>query len=210
MCAEENIEKELYMKIFGLTGNMGSGKSTVASLLVKYPDVKILDCDAIGKKIISGMEHEKEICDILGKNVYTGGFVDFKQIAEIIFNDPGKRVAFETLLYPPILGAVDKLCIPQTGVEIFVVESAILYEIEWENRFAAVIVAACDHDEQVRRLVEIRKVDPSQIEARLALQMPSSQKEAAAQFVINTGCGMSELKNRVADLYLKLKSFQGT
>jgi dephospho-CoA kinase len=193
------------MKPFGLTGNMGCGKSTVATLLSNYPDVLILDCDHIAKEIISGNGYRQQINTILGTNVFLDEKADFRTIARIIFEKPEKKRVLEELIHPLVWTAVQEKVDQVGGSKICVAESAIIFETNNEERFAAIIVATCNPHEQFRRLREIRQMDDVQIKARLDQQFPSSEKEQMAQFVIHTDCSLDQLKDRVSNLYQNLK-----
>lgn len=193
------------MKAFGLTGNIGCGKSAVAALLLKYPDVLIFDCDKIAKEIISSDKHRKDISNILGTDVFPGGKTDFKAIAKIIFNNNKKKRLFEELIHPLVWATVEERVMADQDQKICVVESAIIYETKNESKFIAVIVVSCNPKERLQRLLKSRKISLNEIQARIAQQLPSSGKEARAQFVICTDCSMKQLKDRVSDLYQKLK-----
>lgn len=193
------------MKSFGLTGNIGCGKSTVSTLLSKYPDVLFFDCDLIAKKIISNGLHKQEINSILGIDAFTSENADFEKIAKIIFKNNKKKKLFENLLHPLVWATVEEMIESAGNQKICIVESAIIYETKSEDKFASVIVATCNPEEQFRRIQNDRKMNRTDIQARLAQQIPSSEKEARAQFVIRTDCSMRQLKDKVSVLYQKLK-----
>src|SRR4051812_23217842 len=115
------------MKPFGLTGNICNGKSTVAKMLARNEDVKVLDCDSIAKDIIANHPFRAEVAALLETDPYPQGVVDFKTIARVIFSDVAKKKAFEKLLHPLVWKAV------REGLErdpkpIEIVETAILFE----------------------------------------------------------------------------------
>jgi len=193
------------MKAFGLTGNIGCGKSTVATLLSKYPDVMIIDCDQIAKEIISSGFHKEEINSILGANIFASGNADFKVIANIIFGDPKKKKLLEELLHPFVWDVIEKKVRVIGNQKICIVESAIIYETRSEDKFTVVIVATCNPEEQLRRIRENRTMNNVQIHARIAQQLPSRKKERRAHFVIHTDCSLDKLKDRARNLYHNLK-----
>lgn len=193
------------MKPFGLTGNMGCGKSTVAALLSKYPDILILDCDRIAKEIILSNKHRGKINTILGVNVFLDEKANFQEIAKIIFRETEKKRLFEALIHPLVWEIVDRRVASTAENMICVVESAIIFETQNEDRFTAVIVVTCDPHEQFRRLRESRRMNVAQIQARLDHQLPSSKKQQGAHFVINTDCRLDQLEDKVRYLYHNLK-----
>ena len=197
------------MKPFGLTGNIGCGKSTVAALLSMYPNMLILDCDRVAKEIVSSNEHRQQIDAILGTNFFPDKKVIFREIAKIIFEEPEKKRLLEALIHPLVWATVDERVTLADDSKMCVVESAIIFETKSENRFAEIIVATCNPHEQFRRLRDDRHMDNVQIQARLDQQLPSSIKEQRAQFVIHTDCSLDQLEDRVSDLYRNLKQQKG-
>ena len=197
------------MKAFGLTGNIGCGKSTVASLLSKYPDILVFDCDRIAKEIISSGLYKQEINSILGIDAFVGKNADFEKIAKIIFKNNKKKKLLEELLHPLVWATVEERVMAHEDQEICVVESAIIYETKNKNKFNGVILVACNPKEQFQRLLNNRKMSLNEIQARIAQQTPSLEKETKAQFLIRTDCSLKQLKNRVIDLYQKLKKKGG-
>lgn len=197
------------MKPFGLTGNIGCGKSTVASLLSTYPDVLAIDCDRIAKEAISSGRYNDAINSVLGIDAFPKGSVDFKAIAKIIFEDLEKKGRLEALIHPIVWSTVDQM-VASTGIsKICVVESALIFETRSEHKFAAIITATCGVREQFRRLREHRRMTDGLIRMRLARQLPSSEKGRRAKFTIDTDCSLDQLKGRVHALYLNLKRQKG-
>lgn len=202
------------MNAFGLTGNIGCGKSTVASLLASYPDVLVLDCDRIAKEIISdtsgdpGGAHRQRINEILGTDVFAIGKADFQAIAKIIFTDRAKKTSFEAYIHPLVWETVQDTVNACSDSTICVVESAIIYEIGSEHTFTAMIVASCNRTEQIRRLRNNRQMKNADIDARIKEQLPQEEKIKQAQFVISTDCSLDQLNDAVHTLYKNLKHFR--
>ena len=165
------------MKVFGLTGNIGCGKSTVASMFSKHPDVVILDCDQIAKEIISGGAYKEKINSILGTNVFLRGKADLKHIAKIIFKKLEKKRLFEAFIHPLVWATVKKKVEAFKETQICIVESAIIYETKNEDKFDGVILVTCNPKEQLRRLQKNRKMSLEDIKSRIGRQLPSPGKK---------------------------------
>lgn len=200
--------------MFGLTGNIGCGKSIVAALLSKYPDIVILNCDDIAKEIINSGKYNTKIRKIFGESVFAIKEVGcvfgtkvpvFSLLAREIFSDLKKKQKFEELIHPLVWETVQEQAELPGNKKTCVVESAIIYETKSEDKFAAIIVVTCNPNEQLRRLRDNRKMRDVEIQARIAQQLPAVEKEKRAQFVINTDCSLEELSKRVARLHKKLK-----
>ena len=197
------------MKPFGLTGNMGYGKSTIAAMLAKYDDVTLIDTDKIAKTIMDGGEYRLAINEALDCDAFVSGAIDRKLIAEIIFSDQEKKARLESVVHPAVWAKVQEIVDGLGDRRICVVESAIIYEKRDEWRFAEMIVAACSEEERWRRQIVKRGTDFVDLQKRIRSQLPSREKEKRAKFVINTDCDLAELEIRVAQLHAELKRLKG-
>lgn len=194
-------------KKFGITGNIGTGKSTITSLLSTYPGVTVIDCDLLAKNIIMDGAYKERITSILGEDVFLADVsATKKRIAEIIFTDAKKKERLEELVHPLVLEAVREKANAIPEENMCIVESAIMYEIGWEKEFSAMIVVVCGRSEQYKRLRE-RGMGITEITTRLANQIPSSEKETRADIIVRTDCPIEELGKKVHDLYRQLKEF---
>lgn len=199
------------MEAYGLTGNIGCGKSTVAKILAKFKGVAVFDCDQISKELMSSGRYIKEINTILQDNVFDithGNRPDLPKIAKIIFSHPERKMALEKFIHPFVWQEVEQQVNAQDGKKLCVVESAIIFETRNQDRFTDIITVTCNQVEQLRRLRENRKMSEDQIKARIVQQVPSSYKEKNARYVINTDCSPEQLEQRVESLYRQLRVSQ--
>jgi pantetheine-phosphate adenylyltransferase/dephospho-CoA kinase len=198
------------MKTFGLTGNIGCGKSTIAKMLAEIPGVKVIDCDALAKEQFSNNTNRDAINRAIGFGAFVGTMPDFRFIADAIFSDADKRNQIENLIHPLVREQLRIEKEKYTG-DLLIIESAILYEKNMEEGLDKVIVVTCDEDEQYRRLKVSRNMTNSEIANRLKLQLSQDEKQKRAQFVINTNCTLEVLRERVMELYVQLtKEDNGT
>ncbi|MDD4937870.1 MAG: dephospho-CoA kinase [Candidatus Shapirobacteria bacterium] len=197
---------ETEKRIFALTGGMGCGKSTVGKFLKKYPDIYVFDCDKVAKNIMSDNKNLEEIKSILGEGVIDNEKINRQKIAQIIFTDTKKKEALENFIHPKVWGKLAKEIQKSEDGKIFIVESAIFYEIEKEKDIDKVIVVTCDKDEQIKRIKSRNGWTDEQIEKRLKHQLPNEVKEAKGLAVINSNCSFDELKQKTEILYSYVKS----
>lgn len=193
------------MNAFGLTGNIGCGKSTVASILMGYPNVLALNCDRIAKDIIMCRKYAARIEKILGIKVRNAGKTDFRAIARVIFSDAEKKRQFEKLTHPLVWKEVERIVNSAGANKICIVESAIIFETASEGKFLGIITAVCSEQERFRRLRKIRKMTDEEIRRRAETQMSQEEKAKRSQFVIDTECTLTELASRVKKLHDELK-----
>lgn len=192
-------------KPYGLTGGIGCGKSTVAKILEASGCV-VYSCDTIAKEIILDPHHRQEIIKILGTDTpFEGASVDKRMIAEIVFSSQEIKKAIEGYVHPLVWGIILWRMEFLPKDTLVFIESALVYEIGWANKFEAVLVVTCSEEEQVRRLKSIRGMSDQDIVAFMYTQLSSHEKELRGDYVISTECSEERLEQRVNELCLSLK-----
>ena len=192
-------------KPYGLTGNIGCGKSTIANIL-RANEVAVYDCDSIARGIVASPEHRQRIVEILGTDApFAGEAMDRKMVAKIIFSNPEIKDELEKYVHPLMWGEIewDMQFLPEATI-VFV-EAAILYETGSASKCEAVLVATCSEGEQIRRLRSARNMSIEGINARINAQIPQSEKEARADMVISTELPLKQLEQEIGELCERLR-----
>lgn len=180
------------MNAYGLTGNMGCGKSTVAEFLKKHNNICVLDCDQISKEILFDPKNKSKIEKILGKEVGE---------AKIIFNDPIKKQKLEKFIHPLVWQKVREKIKNGPKNIIYIVESALIYETKMENSFKGIILVTCSKKEQFKRIKKRNNWSDKEIKQRLKNQLPDDKKIKKSWITIDTDCSIKELRLRVEQVY---------
>lgn len=190
------------MLTVGLTGNMGSGKSTVLGLLDGRPDVCVFEMDFVAKSILFSPEFEDAAHIILGDGAFVDGALDSGRVADIIFSDGERRQLLEESLHPLVIEAVLHVMAKahRDGRRIFVAESALLFEKGLQHLFDVTVAVTCPTDERRRRLKEGRGFTDEQIDARLATQMSEEEKIGLADLAVDNSGHHDSLSGRVNHL----------
>lgn len=190
------------MNIFALTGNMGCGKSVIAQFLQKnHPDIYFFDCDQVAKDLLLDPKNTKKIQEIL--KIET---IDKQEIAKIIFNNQEKKQALENFIHPLVWQKLEAEIQKQVKNTIFIVESAIFYEVGKDKDIDKVILATCDYQQQKNRIKNRDNLSDQQIETRLKDQLPTELKESKSLIIINTDCSLKELESKTEKLYSYIKN----
>lgn len=193
------------MKLVGLTGNIGCGKSTVVSMLTEYPSIKVFSCDNAAREIIQRPELAERLLHVLGVEAFEEGKLVLPLMVKVIFSDFRKKRQLESVVNPLVWEEISKESRVVPPEFFFVVESAMIYENSWQDRFNTMVSIHCTKEEQVRRLKTYRSMSEADIMLRLNDQIPSHFKAAWANFPLDTNCSLLELKNRVENLHQFLK-----
>jgi dephospho-CoA kinase len=176
------------MKVCGLTGGLGMGKSTAAEFL-RARRAQVVDTDELARQLVQpGQPALAEIRTVFGKNIVApDGQLRRDELARIVFADAAARKKLETILHPRIqerwLAQIETWRGENRPLAVVVIP--LLFETRAESHFDKIICVACSAATQRERLLA-RGWTPEQIEQRIAAQWPVEQKIARADFVIWT------------------------
>lgn len=189
------------MLIIGLTGGIGSGKSTVANLFAEL-GVPIIDTDIIARQVVEpGQPALVEITQVFGPDILTAdGGLDRPVLRRIIFGDTGKRKALEAILHPRIqeemLRQAAQLHAPYC---IFVIP--LLVEAGQQHLVDRILVVDCDDDLRRQRLKSRDSMSDSEIDRAFAAQASREQRLAAASDTIGNDDNIEQLRTQVQRLH---------
>lgn len=180
------------MKVLGLTGGVGMGKSTSAQML-QWRGAVIVDTDDLARQIVQpGQPALAEVQDAFGGDILgSDGQLRREELARIVFGDAAARQKLEAILHPRIreLWRAQVAAWRQDGRPLAVVVIPLLFETNAEADFDAVICVGCTAATQRQRL-QVRGWTPEEIEQRIAAQWPIAEKMVRANYVIWTEAGM--------------------
>ncbi|MEO8252057.1 MAG: dephospho-CoA kinase [Chloroflexota bacterium] len=186
------------MKVIGLTGNIGCGKSTVAGML-RDLGVAIIDADAVARQI------RNNDGAVRGRIEERFGTLDAGRLAEIVFTDPAALADLEAILHPPVRDEVRARLaeLQAAGAEAACVEAIKLLESPLLDRCDETWVVRCDESHALERLAS-RGMDPDAAQARLASQTSQDAKVAAADRVIDGSASIDDTRRQIEAAYRSL------
>ena len=191
------------MRVFGLTGNIGSGKSTVAAML-REAGIPVLDADRISREVTArGGRAYDAVVRTFGREILRDdGSIDRMRLGEIVFADPSLRAQLEAITHPAIFEAMKEAIarIEREGHRAVVVEATLIHESGKKGLFEAVISVTCDRETAISRLAARDGMSRSQAEARLRAQMPADRKAGASDYVIDNSGSIDETRRQVLAL----------
>jgi len=198
------------MKVIGLTGNIASGKSVVASMFEAL-GAKVIDVDDIARKIVEPNETAwKKIVDTFGQNILNpDSTINRKKLGEIIFNDYEKRKILNDITHPKIIqNARDKVeKYKNEMVEVVIIEAALIVEKGGlKDLIEKLIVVTSDEVSQIERLTERNGFSKEEALSRINSQMPTSEKVKHADYIIDNSGTTSETENQVKKLWHEIRT----
>ena len=194
------------MRLIGLTGGIGSGKSTVARMLQERGAV-ILDADVLGREVLApGTPGSEEVRRRFGPDVFgPDGDLDRAALARVVFADADARRDLEAIVHPRVRHRVAEEVASRIGTDAIVVfDSPLLIETGAYRDTQLVVVVSCLPETQIARLVA-RGMDEDDARVRLAAQMPLEDKVAVADVVLENEGSVEELEAQVDRLWQSLE-----
>ena len=199
------------MKIIGLTGGIGSGKSTVARYL-REEGIPVIDADEAGHGLLADdAVIRQRVVDAFGVEVMDGGQLSRERLAARVFNDEDARIRLNTILHPAIIDVVTRRCVDyfRQGHPVVVVEAALLGEGGKKEPWLEgliLVLAGAQHREH--RLAEFRGMDASESRRRMASQAAPESKEPIADWLIDNNGDLDALRRQVRVLAEALRRLQ--
>ena len=195
------------MKVIGLTGGIGSGKSTVSQFLAELGAV-IINADKVGHEAFKpDTEIWREIVSAFGRQILTSnGDIDHKKLGEIVFGNPDSLARLNQIMHPRMYDMVKAQLeeYRRQGVGVVVLEAPLLLEAGWTPLVDEVWVTVAPKSTMLKRLQERTGMTEQESLARIRTQMSDEERVKHADVVINTDCSLDELKARVSSLWQKL------
>jgi dephospho-CoA kinase len=188
------------MKVIGLTGNIGCGKSTVAGML-REMGVVTIDADQVAREI---RNNDSDARTAIERRF---GTRDVGELARIVFGDPAALRDLERILHPLVRGAVRARLaeLVEAGVEVAGVEAIKLIESPLADACDQVWVVRCDEADALRRVAASRGMSTDEARRRLASQSSQDAKIAAADVVVDGSAPMEETRRQVAAALAELR-----
>lgn len=173
----------------GLTGNIASGKSTVAKMF-EFLGCYTIDADEISKIVMKkGEDAYESVVKHFGETILDkNGEIDRKRLKEIVFNDPKKRTLLESIVHPAILSYEKKIVGKIKGKDdkaVIITQAALIVEKDSYHRFDAVIVIYVDKETQIKRLLQREDIHYDLAIKIIDAQMPIEKKLLYADFIID-------------------------
>ncbi|MXW22569.1 MAG: dephospho-CoA kinase [Candidatus Dadabacteria bacterium] len=193
------------MKIYGLTGNIGSGKSTVARMLREL-GAFTLDADEVAREIVSpGEPALAEIVAGFGREILReDGTLDREALAEVVFADERERARLNRITHPRILERIkERISTRDDEQQMVFVEASLIDRKSGglNDLIDGLVVVTCPGELRERRVAERDGMSPEEIRRRMDSQMSEAEKASQADFLIENSSDMENLGAQVCALF---------
>ncbi|WP_237200769.1 dephospho-CoA kinase [Rothia nasimurium] len=198
----------------GLTGGIGSGKSTVARMLVER-GARLVDADAIARQLMEpGQPALSAAVQAFGQEILNpDGSLNRPALAALVFADESKRQVLNGIVHPLVRAESARqveAARAELGEDAVVVEDIpLLAETGQADRFDGVLVVEVEQGERLRRLVEFRGMDEADARARMAAQASDGERRALATWVIDNSGSLEQTEAQVGQVWSKILRHKG-
>ena len=190
-------------RIIGLTGGIGTGKTTISNYLAQHHQLPVLDADIYAREAVQpGSPILSEIFERYGVAVkFPDGTLNRKRLGEIVFNNPDEKRWLEQQIHPyvrdRIQSELDTLIAPTVVLVI-----PLLFEAEMTDLVTEIWVVSCSPEQQLQRMMERDQLSLKQAQARINNQLPLEEKIARADVVLNNSSTLEALLKQVDQLIM--------
>ena len=196
------------MRVLGLTGGIGSGKSTVAEMFAEL-GAEIIDADQLAREVVEpGQPALEEIVTRFGTGILlANGRLDRHQLGTLVFADAAARADLDAITHPRIRDRMEAAVTARRAREgVLLLDIPLLYENARTALVEKVIVVWVDARTQVRRLTERGGLTAEEVRQRIAAQMPLDEKRVLADHVIDNRGSKDATRRQVEAIYRRYAS----
>jgi len=189
----------------GLTGGIGSGKSSVSNILKSW-NAHIFDADIVSKTILNHNESaQNEVITEFGTDVIgSEGMIDKKKLSRIVFHDEDNQIKLNAIIHPYVFSEIDKefeTILTKGENELFVVDAALIYESGADTHMDYVVVVTSHLGLKIERVLAKGELSRVEFLERAELQWPDEEKIQLADFVIQNNGSHEDLLRETKKTY---------
>ena len=203
----ENLGMKQNKMIIGITGSIGTGKSTVSNYLISK-GYSVVDADKISKGAYNiGSNGYKAILEVFGVEILnSNGEVDRKKIKKIVFDNSNMLQRLNMAIHPIIINEIEKeIEILLESQNVVFLDAPLLIETELHKKVDKIIVVVCDKNEQINRIIKRDKITADMAISIINSQMSIDEKLKFADYIVYNNSTVENLYSQVDEIILEIK-----
>ncbi|MBA4416815.1 MAG: dephospho-CoA kinase [Syntrophus sp. (in: bacteria)] len=197
------------MIVIGITGIIGSGKTTVSGIL-NQNGFAVIDLDSLAKQVSDTDEVKGDIRKVFGREyIRENNSLDVEKMRDLVFNNEERLKTLEGLIHPRIIAEMERELSFQKaeGANAVIVDGPLIFETDLHKRLDKIVVVSADIDVIKERLIK-RGMNKEDIGRRISHQIPLREKEKAAHYVLYNNGTEDDLKKEIMILLDRIKTWE--
>ncbi len=196
------------MILIGVTGVVGSGKTTVSDIL-KRKGLEIIDLDKTAKEIVEREDVKRAIERELGSRCISGGKIDVGRVRELVFEDREALRRLEGIVHPRVLAQMHETAkaLGEQGAKAVIVDAPLLFEKGLDRELDKTVVVSAS-PEKIKERLKKRGMEENDMRRRTAIQMSLKDKEKLADYVVHNDGTIENLEKEVDNLLNTIKGWE--
>jgi len=196
------------MILIGITGIIGSGKTTVSSM-ISQEGIPVIDLDRLGKEVTDYEEVVREIQEFFGAEFIVNDKVNIEKMREIAFIDAETRKKLEAIIHPRVRVELWRRInqFKAEEAQVVIIDAPLLFETGLYKKLDKVVVVSADMD-KIKERLRLRGMEEEDANRRLPHQIPLSEKEKMADHVLYNNGAEEDLKKEIKALLLRIKEWE--
>jgi len=190
----------------GITGGIGSGKTTVSSLL-KERGATVFNADKEAKlRLQNSISLQHKLINLFGNAVTEKGHLVLSKLARVAFSGKLNQDLLNGIMWPEVMILIDQAIIQaeRNDIQLFIVDAALIFEANIQNLLDSVLLISAPEEKRMSRALRRKNLPSSQIQQRMTLQLSENEKIEKADFVIYNLTTLDDLQTEVDTFYKTL------
>ena len=191
--------------VIGITGGIGSGKSTVSALLSDMLSAPILDADKISKNALKDEAIVEKIKNFFGASIFdSNGLLNKEQLSKLVFSSEKKLIELNNIIHPFVMQKIADTIKELSSENKYILLDVPLPNAEFINLSDTILVVVANDETRIKRAAERLKISEEDVKKRIEKQMPISNYIKLADHIIKNNGTIEDLKNSLYAFYEKL------
>ena len=192
----------------GITGGIGSGKTTASDFLLKsLKSVYVFNADKESKNHLkNSLSLQHRLINKFGLDITDNNKLNIQKLADVAFSNKINQEILNGIMWSEVFILINNkiLDCKKNDISLFVLDAAMIFEAKLEHMFDSTLLITADKDTRLKRAVKRHNISLEQIKSRMSLQLSESKKKDKVDYIINNNGTIKQLENRLKKFYSEL------
>ena len=192
----------------GITGGIGSGKTSASDFLLKsLKSVYVFNADKESKNHLkNSLSLQHRLINKFGSDITDNNKLNIQKLADVAFSNKINQEILNGIMWSEVFILINNkiLDCKKNDISLFVLDAAMIFEAKLEHMFDSILLITANKDTRLKRAVKRHNISLEQIKSRMSLQLSESKKKDKADYIINNNGTIKQLENRLKKFYSAL------